>query len=303
MTEQGTCAAAISSATFQPFADVVQHDLEAQLLREAQDGENVIMAMRVVLDDAFAVEYLDQLLESEIAWRQLVGVALGAGDLVAVFLGLDILFADERGGLGAGAGERRGLDGIGAVGHLESAGIGAVGELNEQVVDGTGLAEFQIERLAADEMAGAGHDIDGGDAAGAGLLDGGITDIERIEHAGVGLDRAGAVAARARADVAVRIDQAGHEHLAGGVMDFGAGGNGHLADFADGEDFSSLDDEHTMRDGLAGDGDDLRARENLGFFLRIQAGGQAEQQRHAKQGAKGHRPASVGGAESAASRK
>lgn len=150
-----------------------------------------------------------------------------------------------------------------------------------EIVDGAGLAEFEIKRLTADEMAGAGHDVDARDAAGAGFLEGGVADIERVEHAGIGLDRAGAIAARAGADVAVGIDEAGHEHLAGDVVNLGAGGDGHFADFADGEDFAALDNEHAVRDGLAGDGDDLRARENLGLFLGAKADGQSKPQRHA----------------------
>ena len=130
-------------------------------------------------------------------------------------------------------------------------------------------------------MTGAGHDVDGGDAARAGLLDGGVADIEGVEHTGVGLDGTGAVATRAGADVAVGIDETGHEHLAGDVVDLGTGREGHLADLADGEDFPALDDEHAVGDGLPGDGDNLGARENLGLFLCAEAQGQTEQQRHA----------------------
>ena len=103
--------------------------------------------------------------------------------------------------------------------------------------------------------------------------------------------------------MAVGVNQAGHEHLAGDVVDLGAGGEGHLADFADGEDFTALDHEHAVGDGLAGDGDDLGARENLGLFLGAEAQGQAEPQHHAKQGTIRHRPASVGGPGAAANGK
>jgi hypothetical protein len=40
-----------------------------------------------------------------------------------------------------------------------------------------------------------------------------------------------------------------------------------------------LDNKNAVSDGLAGDGDDLRACEDLGLFLRAQTGGQTNQGR------------------------
>jgi hypothetical protein len=98
-------------------------------------------------------------------------------------------------------------------------------ELDQEIINRAAVAVLEVQRLAADQVAGAGHDIDGGDAAGLGLLNRGVADVDRIEHAGVRMNRTGAVAAAAGADVAVGVDQPRHEDLAGDVADLGAGGS------------------------------------------------------------------------------
>ena len=270
------------------LADVVQDDRVAELLGDPEGGEDVVVAVGVVLHDALAVEHLDEFLQGEVAGRHFFRVAVGAPDFFPVFLRLDVLLADERGGLGAGAGERGAADGVGAVGHLEAAGVGAVGELDQQAVDGGGGAELEVEGLAADEVAGAGHDVDRGEAAGPGLLEGRIAGVDRVEHPGVRLEGAGAVAAAARPDVAVGIDQAGHQHPAGGVNDLGVGGDGHLADGAEGDDLPVLDDEHAGGDGIADDRDELRPGEDEGFFLGTDREGEDREARQAAKRAKMH---------------
>ena len=262
------------------LADVMEHDFEAEFLLHAEHGEDVVVAVGVVLDDAFAVEHVDEHLHREVTRGEFLGVALGALDLGLVFLGLDELVADERGGLGAGAGEVAGAaHGVGAVGHLEAAGGGAVGELDEQVVDDAAVAQLQVEGLAADEMAGAGHDVDGGEAAGLRLLDGVVLHVDGIEHAHVGLDGVGAVGPGAAADVAVRVDEAGHEDLAGDVDALDVGREADGGRIADGDDLAVLHEEDAVLDRRGVDGEDACADEGGGLFLRAEADSQARERR------------------------
>ena len=69
--------------------------------------------------------------------------------------------------------------------------------MNEQVVDGAAVAQLEIDRLPAEQMARAGHDVDGGDAAGLRLLEAGVADVDGVQHADIGLDRRTAVASAA----------------------------------------------------------------------------------------------------------
>ena len=100
----------------------MQHDLELEFSGQPQHGENVVMTMRVMMDDALAVEHFQQRLHGEVAIGQLGEVAGSACDLVAVILRFDELFTHERCGFGARAGKRRRLDRIRPIGHLHSAG-------------------------------------------------------------------------------------------------------------------------------------------------------------------------------------
>ena len=106
-------------------------------------------------------------------------------------------------------------DRVGAVGHLQAAGDASIRQRDEEVVDGAALPQLQVERLAAQQVARAGHDVGRRDAAGLRALDAGGPDVDRVEHAHIGLNRRRAVAAGGAGDVAVRIDQARHDRLAG----------------------------------------------------------------------------------------
>ena len=79
---------------------------------------------------------------------------------------------------------------------------------------GIGQPQLDVDGLAADQVARAGHDVERRQAAGHGPLEARIVHVDRIEDAHAGLDRSAAVGAAqpaAAADVAVRVDQAGHD--------------------------------------------------------------------------------------------
>ena len=92
-----------------------------------------------------------------------------------------------------------------------------------------------------------------------------------VEHAHVGLDRRAAVGARDLPDVAVRVDEAGHQDLARDVVhrrprrDRDAG--------ADRDDLAAVDEEGAVLDLAAGDREDARAGEGVRVLLRHQGGG------------------------------
>ena len=96
--------------------------------------------------------------------------------------------AHEGRGFSTGAGERTGFaDGIGAVSHLDPSGERAVGEFDGEVFHVVSFAEFEVDRLAGKEMTGAGHELDGGDATGAGFIDGRVMDVDGIDDTDFGL--------------------------------------------------------------------------------------------------------------------
>src|SRR2546423_7818865 len=122
-------------------------------------------------------------------------------------------------------------------------------------------------------MAGAGHDVDGRDASGARTHEAAIADVDGVEYAHVGLYGRGAVCARAAADVAVRVNESGHDRFARGVNDLRVRGDLRRAAGAYGHYLAAADDEHAVRYGLAGDGDDGRARERDRPLLRARRDG------------------------------
>ena len=196
---------------------MVQHAAEAELLLQPQHGQDVVLAMGVMVHDALAVEHLDQRLETEVAFGQLGRVAGGFGDLAPVVARTMELGAHQRRRLATRAGERWVALRIGAVRHLDAAGGTAVGVAHQQVVDGAPVAQLQIDGLARQQMTAARHHVDGGDATGLRLLDAGIERIDRIECPHLGLDRSAAVGAGHRADVRVTAHQPRHDGATGGI--------------------------------------------------------------------------------------
>ena len=145
------------------------------------------MTVGVMVDGAFSVEDVGESFKGEIAFEGFLGISVGA--LYLVGLGIEEFLAHEGRGFSTGAGEGAGFaDGIGAVSHFDPSGERAVGKFDGEVFDGASFAEFEVNRLAGKEMAGAGHKVDGGDATGAGFIDGGVTDVDGIHNTDFGLD-------------------------------------------------------------------------------------------------------------------
>ena len=142
-------------------------------------------------------------LEVDVRRRRLlaVGLRLAVGvPLALVVAGLDELLALQGGDLHA---RERGLAlarpyalGVLAVGHLEAAEDACRSAM--RIASIGPAAELDVEGLPADDVAAAGHDVGGGDAAGQGHADAGVVGLDGVEGAQAGLHRAGHLVAVAR---------------------------------------------------------------------------------------------------------
>lgn len=226
------------------------------------------MAVGVVVDGALAIENVGKGFEGEVALEGLFGIifleVLGA--LFLVDLCFEKFLADEGGGFGAGAGEGAVIaNGVSTVGHFYAVGEGAIGEFDGEVFDGISFAEFEVEGLAGEEVAGAGHEVDSGDAAGAGLVDRGVPDVDGVEDADLGLDGRGGIGTGNRADVGVGADEAGDDGLSGGVDALGICGDVDLIGRADGDDGVAFEEESGVFDLRRRDRVDGGVGEGLDF--------------------------------------
>ena len=67
------------------LADMVQHNPEAELLRESQDRHDVVVTVRVMMNNPPPLENLDEALHAQIARWFLFGILERLGKLVPVF--------------------------------------------------------------------------------------------------------------------------------------------------------------------------------------------------------------------------
>ncbi len=212
----------------------------------------------------------------QVAGGDLAGVAGGAGDLILILAGLDVLLANQEGALAAGAGKWRVAHRVGAVGHFQSAGRISGRVEHEEVIDFLGLGvepQLDVHGLAADQVTGAGHDVERGESAGHGSFEARVVHVQRIVDPHPRLDRPAAVGPPCPADMAVGTNQAGHDRAAGDVDALGIGGNLHGIGSADGRDLSLFDDQHAVGDFVALDGDQLRADKGPGTIVGPGRGG------------------------------
>ena len=249
------------------LAHVLESHPEAELLREPQHGQDVVVAVGVEVDHALALEDLDERLQAEVAGGPLRGVLPRVPELLPVLLRLHELLAHEGGRLGPRAREGRLAPRVGAVGHLHAAEEAGLRVGDEEIVDRAPRAELQVEGLAREEVARAGHDVDGGDAPGPRLLEARVAHVDGVESANVGLQGRARVGALDPADVAVGVDQAGHDDLARDVAADRVRRELHVALGPDRHDLSAVHDHDSLRDLGARDRDDTGAHEGVGLVL------------------------------------
>src|SRR5208283_654228 len=241
---------------FIAFESVLQRgDFETELLGHAQQHQNLVGAVAMGVDQALALENLDQRLELEIATRREDALAAGVARLIILPRGLilagldeglanDVLDAHARAGIAQilGAAARWILAALaGALGVLTERELDAgFGFLHYQAVGVAAPAHFDHDVEAADGVGRAVQQVGGGGAAGQIAVDGRILGIDDIAHGDHGRDGDGAFIRGFEGDVGVAVDQAGSDVLAAEVDDPGAHGREDL--------FSDLTDEPVADD-------------------------------------------------------
>ena len=250
------------------FTHVMQNDAKTEFLLQPQHRQNVVVTMRMMMDNAFAIQNFHKRFEQEITRGHLFRIALGARDFVPVLLGGDVLLTDERGGFSARARERRIAAGIGSIGHLQTARDAAILVRDHQVFDRVAIAQFQINRLAADQMPGAGHDIDGRDAARLRALNARTARVDRIQDAYIRLNRAGLIRTAVGLNVTMCVHHPRQDDFASEIAQFGAGWNCGVR-WPDDHDLPALHDEYSIFNRRAANGDNRRAFERQRFVLSV----------------------------------
>ncbi len=247
---------------------MLQNQLKVELLRQAHGTHQVVGPVAMEMDRPLAFEYLHERVHRRvgIGWRRVLagGLRLAVGcPLPLVITSLDELLALHGGELHARVGRHL------TTGEVEVLGVLAVGHLqtaqDQHALDAHGLdgiaAQLDVERLSADDVAAAGHDVGGGDATRDSHADSGIVRENGVLGAQARLHGSGTlVAVRMRgnprpsvdADVRVRIDQSGDDILAGGVDDLRVLRDGRVRP-AHGDDLAPVDNKHAVLDGRAGD--------------------------------------------------
>jgi hypothetical protein len=142
----------------------MQHDAKIKLLRQTQHGHDVIVPMRVVMDDSFFLQHFHERFQVQIAGRPLRGVIARGRDLRLVLAGPDEFLPHEERRPAASRREWALLAlRVRAVGHLEAAQRRAVAVANDEVVNFprtiARVAQFHVDRLATRQVARAGHDV------------------------------------------------------------------------------------------------------------------------------------------------
>ena len=128
------------------FTYVMEHPAKTEFFFEPEDGEDVVMAMGVVMDHASTFQDFHHGFHLQVARGHFVRItparATAAGNAGPPRKGR----ASWR---TARAGSREGsaAQGVGSVGHLDAAVIrGDIG-VEEHVIDGAGLAQLEVTRL------------------------------------------------------------------------------------------------------------------------------------------------------------
>ena len=218
--------------------------VQLEFLRDADSGEDIVRAVRVHFQRDFAAQHPGESILLEVKGGALV---LRASHLLQVFAGGEEGLAHHRGGGHAG------------FGHLALAAVAALGIFAKGALHGERLGHDHIvhvfavglhgHELAADHIGGAGPGGDQRHPVLIGFHKAAVRGVDRIERAQLRGDRIGDFVAIGafladtilpHADVAVRVYNAGHHILAGGV-DHLRPGRGQVA--PDGGDFACLDED------------------------------------------------------------
>ena len=170
----------------------MQHEPEAELLRETYGCEYVVVAVRVEVYDALAVERFDQRLQREVARGHLRLVSARASNLLSILLRAYELLAHERSLARACTGERPRRvrpKRVRAVRHLDSAREVSGRVANREVFYRRAASELYVDSLTAEKVARAGQYVDGRDAARARSHEARVAHVYGVEYAHVGLYR------------------------------------------------------------------------------------------------------------------
>ena len=88
---------------------------------------------------------------------------------------------------------------------FQAAGNASIGQHDLEILDRVAAPKLQVDRLAAQQVPRSRHDVGRRHAAGLRAADARRAHVHGVEHAHIGLNRRGAVAAGGAADVAVRV--------------------------------------------------------------------------------------------------
>ena len=200
---------------------------EAELVGEADEHEDLVLAVAVAVNDALAVEDLDERVELQVApGRHGPYPLVGAQGEVAiqprpVLAGGDEGIADDRLDTHAGVG-------VAALGALD---VLAERELDSgdrvvdaQVVGGARPAELDHAVLAPDGVRRAVQQVGDGETSGELPVPVDVVGVDHVADADLGADRLRPlVDAAADAGMRMAVDEAGGQVLAGGVDHLGIG--------------------------------------------------------------------------------
>ena len=255
------------------------------------------------VDGPLSLQHFDERFEIEIdVGRRRIVFRIGgellpiAIPLVHVFAGFDELAPLQRGDFHP-RDRRRFLFGtrplrVFAVRHLETA--EHAHRFDFHLLDGV-AAKFDVDRLPADRVAAAWHDVRGGDAAGGRHANRRLHRIDGVHRTNPALHRPAslvAVAARAQAartaeetKVRVRIDEPWDDRHSFGVDLSRIAWNLHLGRFADRNDLRSFDDQRAVvdrrtcrrQDSGVHISDRLVGSDNSGRGRQMKHGGDQEQ--------------------------
>ena len=209
----------------------MQHRPEAELLGEAQNGQDIVVAVCVMVDHTGPVQDLQQSFHPQVACGSLI-LTLCLLGATPVVLRLEKLLPHQRRRPGSCTRKRRRTTRVRPVGHLHAARDLSVRAIDSELIDCRAVPKFQIDGLTAQQMTRARHHVRGRDPPGLRFLQPRVTNVDRVEDTNIRMEGAAVVASLWAPDMAVRINETRHDRLAvnrgdaprwGGIVVFDAG--------------------------------------------------------------------------------